>query len=122
MFLELTFIIWVCVLLLQGFPFTSSFKTAGLKSFYSLTPASIRHSRSSYLLAGPKKLSGSGCKVCKGSGGMNCMICKGKGIDKVGGSVLERWTCKKCKGFGYVPCTSCNLKSNGLTPEQTGER
>jgi hypothetical protein len=53
---------------------------------------------------------------------MNCKPCGGKGIDKINGSVLERWTCKKCKGFGFVPCTACNANSRGLTPEQTGER
>ena len=62
------------------------------------------------------------CSACKGKGGVNCKPCNGKGIDKVNGSVLERWTCKKCKGFGFVPCTSCNAGSKGLTPEQTGER
>ena len=66
--------------------------------------------------------SSSTCSVCGGKGGMNCKPCNGKGIDKVNGSVLERWTCKKCKGFGFVPCSSCNKGSLGLTPEQTGER
>lgn len=66
--------------------------------------------------------SGKACATCKGTGGVNCVPCGGKGIDKVNGSVLERWTCKRCKGFGYVPCANCNAKSRGLTPEQTGER
>lgn len=62
------------------------------------------------------------CKGCGGKGAMNCKPCNGQGIDKVHGSVLERWTCKGCKGFGFVPCSSCNSVSKGLTPEQTGER
>ena len=66
--------------------------------------------------------SGKTCAACKGTGGVNCLPCKGKGVDRVNGSVLERWTCKRCKGFGYVPCANCNAASRGLTPEQTGER
>lgn len=61
------------------------------------------------------------CLKCKGTGAINCVPCLGKGIDKVNGSVLERWTCKRCKGFGFVPC-DCNKNNKGLTPEQTGER
>ena len=61
-------------------------------------------------------ISSSNCKLCGGKGAINCAPCNGKGIDRVNGSVLERWTCKKCKGFGYVSC-SCNPVS-GLTPEQ----
>ena len=62
----------------------------------------------------------SACSKCGGKGAINCLPCGGKGIDKVNGSVLERWTCKKCKGFGYTACSCTGLK--GLTPEQTGER
>jgi len=61
-----------------------------------------------------------GCKICMGEGFTNCAVCKGTGIDKKGGSILERWTCKTCKGFGYINCSNCNPV--GLTPEQRGER
>ena len=67
-----------------------------------------------------KQPSIAGCSKCGGKGAVNCQICAGTGIDKKGGSILERWTCKKCKGFGFVSC-SCN-PVKGLTPEQTGER
>ena len=83
----------------------------------------------------------SGCPKCRGSGVFPCGPCAGSGIDKINGSVLERWCCKKCKvrqfhdimsmiylfilniaiqlvsqGFGLIPCV-CN-SSKGLTPEQ----
>ena len=61
------------------------------------------------------------CVGCKGKGVVACKPCIGTGVDKVNGSLLERWCCKRCKGFGLVPCGSCS-SSTGLTPEQRGER
>ena len=70
--------------------------------------------------SGSSSSSGKKCTKCSGKGVLNCVTCGGKGIDKVSGSILERWTCRKCKGFGFLPCSCSGLK--GLTPEQTGER
>ena len=74
------------------------------------------------LRAAPAAGRGKGtCAMCKGQGVVACKPCTGTGVDKVNGSVLERWCCKKCKGFGLVPCSACS-SSTGLTPEQRGER
>ena len=121
----------ILVLLLIGIVLVSSYVTSSLKGVERVNRA--LYSRSSYkkslcvmhglgLGASGSSSQSKQCKVCSGKGGMNCKPCGGKGIDKINGSVLERWTCKKCKGFGFVPCTACNSSSRGLTPEQTGER
>ena len=57
---------------------------------------------------GNKSKANASCKNCGGTGAVKCLNrnCN-RGVDKVGGSVLERWTCKTCKGFGLVSC-SCN--------------
>jgi hypothetical protein len=78
--------------------------------------------RTTALRAAPAAGRGKGtCATCKGQGVVACKPCTGTGVDKVNGSVLERWCCKKCKGFGLVPCSACS-SSTGLTPEQRGER
>ena len=84
-----------------------------------LRVAVVGQSQRSLQLNSAKSGISSGCKVCSGKGAVNCPPCAGKGIDKINGSILERWTCKKCKGFGFLPCPVCNTSSKGLTPEQT---
>lgn len=99
-----------------------------------------RQRREQHMAAASKGKTETGCPKCRGSGVLPCGPCAGTGIDKINGSVLERWCCKKCKvglsitlystivfilniinqlvsqGFGLIPCV-CN-SSKGLTPEQ----
>lgn len=58
-----------------------------------------RHQRTHQLAAAPSagKKTDSSCPKCRGKEVLPCGPCVGTGIDKINGSVLERWCCKKCK-------------------------